>query len=282
MGVDFGGRMVEDRLNPAVRFVRVYERVNRKEEAVAYDCRLIYVDSGDLTATVGGKSLGHLGAGDMLFIPAGVTYKLRGQYVRFIAAAFDLFGDTEPRPATAAENFDATLLSASECAPYDSYHLASGMEGDREELFSMCHVFLLAEGNYRAELSARMKLILLKISEAANENALPSRMAVALGEYIRDNIGGEISNTEVAANFGYHPFYVSNVLKSAKGQTLRQYIISYRLKLAKSMLECTGKALSEIAEDCGFTDASYFTKTFRQTFGETPKEYRNRFKDDFI
>ena len=32
----------------------------------------------------------------------------------------------------------------------------------------------------------------------------------------------------------------------------------------------------------GFTDASYFTKTFRQTFGMTPKEYRNKFKEEFI
>ena len=274
--------MVVDRLNPSVRFVRAYEKINRKEECRAYDCRLIYVVSGDLAATVGGKSLGHLGGGALLFIPAGVPYKLRGQYVRLIAVGFDLFGTGEERPAVASELFDKSLLPSDECAPFDRVHLLSDMESERDELERMCHVFMTAEGSYLAELSARLKLILIRMSEAADEHALPSRMAVALGEYIRDNIGDEISNTEVAANFGYHPFYVSNVLKSAKGQTLRQYIISYRLKLAKSMLECTSKSAAEIAEECGFTDASYFTKTFRQAFGETPKEYRNRFKDDFI
>ena len=146
----------------------------------------------------------------------------------------------------------------------------------------MCDVFLTAEGFYLAELSARLKLILCRIAEAVDEHSLPSRMTVALGEYIRENIGEEISNTEVAATFGYHPFYISNVLKSAKGQTLRQYIISYRLKLAKAMLIATSKSAAEIAEECGFTDASYFTKIFRQNFGRTPKDFRNEFKDEFI
>jgi two-component system response regulator YesN len=63
---------------------------------------------------------------------------------------------------------------------------------------------------------------------------------------------------------------------------LRQYIITYRLKLAKRLLELTEKSVSDIAEECGFTDASYFTKTFRTAFGMTPKDYRNGFKEDYI
>ena len=78
------------------------------------------------------------------------------------------------------------------------------------------------------------------------------------------------------------PFYVSRVLKEKKGQTLRQYIISHRLKLSLKLLEATDKSVAEIAGECGFTDASYFTKTFRQNFGMTPKDYRNQYKQDFI
>ena len=107
-------------------------------------------------------------------------------------------------------------------------------------------------------------------------------MVEALDTYIRENCGDEISNTEIGAIFGYHPFYISRVLKEKKGITLRQYIIAYRLKAAKRMLELGTKSAAEIAEDCGFTDASYFAKTFKAAFGETPKEYRNRFKEDFI
>ena len=72
------------------------------------------------------------------------------------------------------------------------------------------------------------------------------------------------------------------MLKDKKGITLRQYIISYRFKAAKKLLALTDKTIAEIAEETGFTDASYFTKSFRAAFKITPKEYRNSFKDNFI
>jgi AraC-like DNA-binding protein len=72
------------------------------------------------------------------------------------------------------------------------------------------------------------------------------------------------------------------MLKERRGITLRQYIISYRLKMAKKLLETTNRSAGEIAEECGFTDASYFAKTFKAAFGITPKEYRNSFKEEFI
>lgn len=270
------------KLAPTVFSAKTYEKINRKEECIAYDSRLIYVISGDVVITAGGESLGHLGAGTMVYIPAGTPYKMKAQYISLVVLSFDLFGEAARSGAVLSSEFDRSLLSDIDASPFDKVRLLKGMESERDELERMCEVYTAGEGAYLAELSARVKLMLLRVAEACDENALPSRMTVALGEYIRENIGDEISNTEVAATFGYHPFYISNVLKNAKGQTLRQYIISYRLKMAKSMLECTAKSVAEIAEECGFSDASYFTKTFRQTFGETPKDYRNRFKEDFI
>ena len=107
-------------------------------------------------------------------------------------------------------------------------------------------------------------------------------MTETLDQYIRDHAGEEISNTEVGAIFGYHPFYVSTVIKEKRGITLRQYVISYRLKLARNMLEHTDKTIAEIAEETGFTDASYFTKSFKAAFDETPKEWRAKFKEDVL
>ena len=156
------------------------------------------------------------------------------------------------------------------------------MESDRDLFIRMANIFTSAEGHYRAQISAMFKLVLLKVIETADENALPARMVEDLDNYIRENVSDEISNTEIGAIFGYHPFYVSRMLKERKGMTLRQYIISYRLKSAKRLLELSDKSAAEIAEECGFTDASYFAKTFKSAFGMTPKEYRNNFKEDFI
>ena len=274
------------RLNPVIHSLAIYEKPIKPIECIGYDSKLIYVISGDLSAVVGDEKLGHLTAGHILYIPSGVSYKLKGQYIRCAVMSFDLFcGATKSeKPQTVTvENFNRDLLSCDEeISPFDKHIHVEDMESERDRIIQMCNLFASGEGLYLASLSASVKSILVKIAEIVDEHALPSRMVTALDSYIRENIGDEISNTEIGAIFGYHPFYVSKMLKDKKGITLRQYIIAYRLKLASGMLRYTSKSINEIAEECGFTDASYFTKTFKSAYGETPKAYRNKFDNSII
>lgn len=274
-------------LNPVIRSVSTYEVINRKEECVGYDSRVIYIVSGSLSAVVGGKKYNNLSPGHLIYIPAGTPYKLKGQYMRAVVVTFDPTRDmAEPceriAPVPASEFDSEKCHSVEGLDPFDKVIYLEDFEAERDTFIRMSNIFTSAEGSYLAVLSAMFKLVLLKIAETVDDEALPARMVEALDSYIRENVGDEISNTEIGAIFGYHPFYVSKVLKEAKGITLRQYIIAYRLKAAKRALELTSKSIAEIAEETGFTDASYFTKTFRQSFGMTPKEYRNKFKDEFI
>ena len=269
-------------LNPNIKQAAIYEKINKTDECTAYDYRILYVVSGDLVATVGGEKYNHLGPGNLLFIPAGTPYKLKSKYVRLAVIAFDLT-TTEPpyqKPVPTPE-FKKELCPTAE-HPFDKPLHLSDMESERDTFIRMCNIFTSSEGAYLAQISAMLKLILLKVSEAVEENALPLRMVEELDNYIRENCREEISNTELGAIFGYHPFYISKMLKERKGITLHQYIITYRLRAAKKMLELTEKSAAEIADECGFTDASYFAKSFKNAFGETPKEYRNKFKEDYI
>ena len=275
------------RLNPVVRSVSLYEKTGRTEERIGYDCRLIYIISGEISCVVGGEKLGHLSPGNLLYIPAGVPYKLKSRYVRAVVATFDPV-DTNPLPLdrispVLSTDYDPELCHIDGVEGLMGRHiLLADMEGECDGFIRMANIFTSAEGHYRAQISAMLKLILLKLIETADENALPARMVEELDNYIRENVAHEISNTEICAIFGSHPFYVSRVLKERKGMTLRQYIIAYRLKQAKRLLELTDKSAAEISEECGFTDASYFAKSFKTAFGMTPKEYRNLFKDEFI
>ena len=275
------------RLNPVVRNVSLYEKIGRSEECVGYDCRLIYVVSGDVSATVGEKKLSHMGPGNLIYIPAGVKYRLKSKYMRAVVVTFDPTDDTplpeERLSPVAAAEYDESLCHKSGVEGILGQVITLGdLESERDNFLRMANIFTSGEGHYRAQISAMLKLILLRVIETADEDALPARMVEELDNYIRENVSDEISNTEIGAVFGYHPFYVSRMLKERRGITLRQYIISYRLKMAKKLLETTDRSAGEIAEECGFTDASYFAKTFKAAFGITPKEYRNSFKDEFI
>ena len=275
------------RLNPVIRSVSLYEKIGRTEECIAYDCRVIYIISGELTAVVNGEKLGHLSPGNLLYIPAGVPYKLKSKYLRAVVLTFDPT-DARPEPKerispVSVGDFNPELCHAEGLeAPLDKHILLTDMESERDSFIRMNNIFTSAEGHYKAQISAMFKLLLLKVIEISDENALPGRMVEELDNYIRENSADEISNTEIGAIFGYHPFYVSRMLKERKGMTLRQYIIAYRLKRAKRLLELTSKSTAEIADECGFTDASYFAKIFKSAFDITPKEYRIQFKDDFI
>lgn len=273
-------------LNPFIRSAGIYETVSKSEECIAYDSKIIYMVSGDISVSIESEKPFHLSSGNLLYIPSGVRYKLKGQYLKAAVITFDLtdqFSDIPDRlPPSTPADFDRSKLHEAKIKPFDKVLKVADLMSERETFIRIANTATSCEGIWRDEISAHIKLILLKVAETVDENALPSRMVESLDTYIRENCAEEISNTEIGAIFGYHPFYVSRVLKEKKGITLRQYIIAYRLKNAKRMLELTKKSMAEIAEETGFTDASYFTKTFRAAFGMTPKEWRNKFKEEFI
>ena len=273
-------------LNPFVRSADIYEKVGAGGERVGYDARLIYMISGDIAIKVSGESLGHLTTGDLAFIPAGVPYSLKGKFLRAAVFTFDLTSERSNMrekilPVVPAE-FDSSARESTVIPPFNKPIKLEGLITEREEIVKMCDIFNSAAALSREAVSARLKLLLIKIAEITDENALPIQMVEALDTYIRENVGDEISNTELGAIFGYHPYYASTLLKSRLGVTMRKYVISHRLSMARDLLRTTDKPASEIAEICGFTDSSYLAKTFKAAFGETPKEYRNKFKDEFI
>lgn len=279
------------RLNPFIRSVGLYEKINRSDECRAYDSRLIYLISGELSYTLGGEGgksgkRERLGPGNMLYIPAGQSYALKTKYMRAVIIAFDPtddYAEEETRLPSPSAEFDFGLAHTKALLPpFDRVLRIDDFEAERDGFIRMNNIFTSAEGHYLAEISASLKAVLLKAASVTDENALPSSMVENLDGYIRDNVHDEISNTELGAIFGYHPFYISRMLKSKKGITLHQYVISYRMKCAVRALICSDRSVADIAEETGFTDASYFTKTFKNQFGMTPKEYRNKFKEDFI
>ncbi len=74
-------------------------------------------------------------------------------------------------------------------------------------------------------------------------------------------------------------FYISesqlrrNILKIT-GLTTNEYITYLRLTRAKRELVCTQKSIKQIAYECGFSSAYYFSRCFHLHEKVSPKEYR--------
>ncbi len=272
-------------LNPRVYSVALYERPGRAGDCVSYCEKLFYLISGEITLTVGGKKM-RMAPGNLLYLPRGTEYSVKSKYMRAVVASFELCdrGEGEYIAPVLPGEFDGAKnpMPAELESLFGTVQLLADLESERDTFIRMSNIYSSANGSYLAELSAMIKLMLLKLAEHTDEDALPSSMVENLDGYIRENVHDEISNTELGAIFGYHPFYISKLLKDRRGITLHQYVISYRFKYAASLLRYTDKPIADIADAAGFTDAPYFAKTFKQRYGMTPKEYRNKFAGDFI
>ena len=51
-----------------------------------------------------------------------------------------------------------------------------------------------------------------------------------------------------------------------------------RLRQARQLLMSSEKSVSEIAYEVGFSTPAYFTKCYREAYGETPTETRGKVK----
>ena len=69
--------------------------------------------------------------------------------------------------------------------------------------------------------------------------------------------------------------YLNRKLKTITGMTTQQYVQRIRMEQARLVLEGQKEvSISELAMQCGFEDATSFTRAFRRVFGKTPSQYR--------
>ena len=274
-----------DALNPFVYSANLVERVDKTDLCRAYVNKLIYLISGELSVNVPDEKPLRLAPGALLFIPAGLPYRLKSKYMRAVVINFDaVYGEYESTfiPPSPAAEFNEDACHKSTLPHLDKLLYLSDAESQRDEFIALTEIFTSAQGEYLSTISARVKLALIKLTEALDDNALPPFMVESLDKYIRENCSDEISGTEIGAVFGYHPYYISTMLKERRGMTVKQYVNDYRLKLAKRMLAYGNTSIADIADACGFSDASYFAKIFKADTGMSPKDYRNEFKEKYI
>ncbi|MDY6084107.1 MAG: AraC family transcriptional regulator [Dialister sp.] len=64
------------------------------------------------------------------------------------------------------------------------------------------------------------------------------------------------------------------IFKTYLQQTPIDFLNTYRLEISSNLLADTEEPVLEIANACGFSSQSYFTKLFQEKFSLTPTAYR--------
>lgn len=110
----------------------------------------------------------------------------------------------------------------------------------------------------------------------ANDGAHNATVAAAV-EYIRNHYAEPITVDDMLRELPMSKYYFIRTFRRIMGTTPYSYLTAYRINCAKGLLCSTGQSVAEIAEHCGFQDASNFITQFKKYIGQTPAGYRRDF-----
>lgn len=129
--------------------------------------------------------------------------------------------------------------------------------------------------------AAAVDLVAASLTESYELGSTPSTRTAHLlraKTYIEEHAGDpELAPAEVAGAASVSPRYL-HALFQAEGTTVARYVLARRLAHAARDLvdsRLLPVTVGEIGHRAGFKDASHFTRSFKEKYGVTPREYRS-------
>ena len=125
---------------------------------------------------------------------------------------------------------------------------------------------------------ASIDLLLLQLCETTqsqndgSQNKEPSWIP-RLKELLNDETQ-KFSLSSLSETLGVHPVHISRAVPKYLSTTLGDYLSQQKIKKALGLIMNPKYSLTDITYQCGFSDQSHFTRTFKSYFQKTPKEFR--------
>ena len=146
---------------------------------------------------------------------------------------------------------------------------------------ALCDIYENYEDICRiAKLNEILLKMLIELREkhtlSENKYAIKAHSFEAVKEtikFIRTNYERKMSLDEISQNAFMDKYSLSREFKKVTNQTIVQYINSYRCKKASEYIS-DGVSVADAAQMCGFTNMSFFTKTFKLYMGCLPSKYK--------
>jgi two-component system response regulator YesN len=93
-------------------------------------------------------------------------------------------------------------------------------------------------------------------------------------EYIEGHFCEPITLNDIAKATHLSVSRLSHVFKQQAGVTIIDYLTNTRIEFAKELLISTNKNCTEVCFETGYNNQSYFTQTFKELVGVTPRQFR--------
>ena len=251
----------------------------------------IYVLKGSITNIINGEEL-RLVKGDLLFLNCHASHGIKACGKNDIAVNFII------KP----NFFDETLLMLEE-KNYISNFLVDTLRNDNTRgqfllfktegiipienilenlIYSVISNKSLDERNINKKL---MGLLFMYLSHYAfvlekNSKVNYEEMMVKIIENYIETTYKTATLYEISRQLNSSIFQISRFIKSKFGQNFKELLQEKRFKIAERLLKETDLSVSDIINNIGYENNSYFHKKFREIYGVSPANYRkNKIKN---
>ncbi|NJO03981.1 MAG: helix-turn-helix transcriptional regulator [Bacteroidia bacterium] len=111
---------------------------------------------------------------------------------------------------------------------------------------------------------------------ATNSTYFKDPRLIDIFNYIKEYLGGDLSNKVLANVANVSEDYVGQYFKMLTGINPQDYIEYQRMEMAVNLLRTTKKSIREIGAEVGYKDTAYFCRRFKMMFGIPAGKMRRR------
>lgn len=115
---------------------------------------------------------------------------------------------------------------------------------------------------------------ILNIEYSALSNLTNKVLLIVKGEYNKN-----INLKVVADKFKMNSTYLGQIFIKETGMKFSEYLMSYRLTIAKNKIESTSEKIASVAYSVGYLNLNYFYIHFKEYFGYSPTSLRRPNED---
>ena len=91
---------------------------------------------------------------------------------------------------------------------------------------------------------------------------------------IHEKYAEQIGINEIVQTIYMSSKQANNIFKKETGQSIFEYLVSYRIRVAKELLLQPDARISETAYRVGYVNSSHFSLLFKRITGKTPREFQ--------
>ena len=276
-------------INPHIRLAEQINYDVKENSAFVCDSRIFYVISGMAEIFIENQHF-LLQDNSLFYCCAGITYTIKLiKELSLLALNFDL---TQNRNsivsplATLSSDAERSGANIERCEVSDSDFLGGCIffEHGSEFLARITDIissFSRRHAYFRETSSCILKEILIDL-HIKNTQVFKNKSDVIdlVLTYINNNYKKPITNKSIAALVGYHEYHLNRLFLKRMGTGIHRYIIDMRIDEAKRLLLNSNLPLSQISEQVGFSNNTYFSNCFSKKIGISPSNFRKEFKNN--